>query len=140
MILPDVNVLLHAFRTDSDDHELCRNWLEGAVNGDAAYAISPQALSSVVRIATHPKIFVRPSSLVEVLDYCAAVTAPMHCHLVHPGPRHWHIFARLCRESNAKGNMVPDAWFAATAIEWGCEWFTLDGDFSRFRGLRLYRP
>ena len=34
MILPDVNVLLHAFRSDSSDHERCRAWLSGVVNGD----------------------------------------------------------------------------------------------------------
>ena len=35
MILPDVNVLVHAFRSDSTDHHLCRNWLDGVVNGDS---------------------------------------------------------------------------------------------------------
>ena len=28
------------------------------------------------------------------------------------------------------------AWFAALAIEHGCEWVTLDRDFERFPGLR----
>lgn len=140
MILADVNVMLHAFRDDSADHRRCREWLENAVNGESAYAISTQVLSSVVRLATHPRIFVRPSTPAQVLDYCAAVMTPTHCHLVHPGPRHWDIFARLCHETNAKGNIVTDAWLAALAIEWGCEFFTLDGDFARFRGLRLYRP
>ena len=42
MILPDVNVLLYAFRRDSDQHERYKNWLEDVVNGPAAYAISPQ--------------------------------------------------------------------------------------------------
>ena len=140
MTLADVNILLYAFRSDNEHHQSCREWLNGVVNGEAHYAVSPQVLSSVVRIATHPKIYARPSALLDVLDFCAVITAPLHCHLVQPGPRHWDIFARLCREANAKGSLVPDAWFAAIAIEWGCEWFTLDGDFARFRGLRLYRP
>lgn len=140
MILADVNVMLHAFREDSADHRVCRDWLEGAVNGESAYAISPQVLSSVVRLATHPRVFVRPSTVVEALEYCGAVMAPNHCHLVQPGPRHWGIFARLCEETNSRGNIVADAWLAALAIEWGCEFFTRDGDFARFRGLRLFRP
>jgi predicted nucleic acid-binding protein len=32
--------------------------------------------------------------------------------------------------------MVPDAWFAALAIEHGCEWITEDRDYARFPGLR----
>jgi predicted nucleic acid-binding protein len=31
---------------------------------------------------------------------------------------------------------VTDAWFAALAIESGCEWITLDRDYARFPGLR----
>jgi predicted nucleic acid-binding protein len=36
-----------------------------------------------------------------------------------------------------RGNLVPDAWFAALAIEsgCGCEWVTLDRDYIRFAGL-----
>ncbi|HMR32344.1 MAG TPA: hypothetical protein PKA09_15430, partial [Geminicoccus sp.] len=59
-----------------------------------------------------------------------------HCVTVHPGERHWGIFRRLCLEANARGNLVPDAWFAALAIEWGCEWVTLDRGFGRYPGLR----
>ena len=49
MILPDVNVLLYAFRSDSVNHAAHRDWLEGVINGDEAYGMSPQVLSSVVR-------------------------------------------------------------------------------------------
>src|SRR5215204_3295342 len=31
MILPDVNVLIYAFRTDNDHHAVCRAWLEAVV-------------------------------------------------------------------------------------------------------------
>jgi predicted nucleic acid-binding protein len=58
VILPDVNVLLYAFRSDSPDHTRCKAWLEETVSGSGAYGISPQVCSSLVRIATHPRIFV----------------------------------------------------------------------------------
>ena len=54
MILPDVNVLIYAFRTDSEDHEQYKQWLESVINGPTAYGIAPQVLASVVRISTHP--------------------------------------------------------------------------------------
>jgi len=59
---------------------------------------------------------------------------------VAPGERHWDIFGRLCREGGATGNLVPDAWLAALAIEWGCEFVTTDRDFARFPGLRWRHP
>jgi predicted nucleic acid-binding protein len=57
-----------------------------------------------------------------------------------PGERHWDIFQRLCREANAKGNLIPDAYLAALAIESGAEWITTDRDYARFPGLRWRHP
>ena len=45
-------------------------------------------------------------------------------------------FCDLCRKADATGNLAQDAWFAALAIEHGCEWITEDRDYARFLGLR----
>jgi len=140
VILPDVNVLVHAFRADSPDHETCRSWLDDVVNGEARYGMSPQALSGVIRVTTHPKVFTQPSRLDEALHFCAVLLKQPGCVVIQPGERHWDIFARLCTDADARGNLVPDAWFAALAIESGCEWITLDRDFARFAGLRWNVP
>jgi hypothetical protein len=136
VILPDVNVLLFAFRSDSENHAAYRAWLEDVVNGEAAYGISPQVLSSVIRLATHPRIFAHPSRLADASAFATVVSEQPHCQVVQPGPRHWNIFTTLCQTANATGNLVQDAWLAALAIEAGCEWITTDRDFSRFEGLR----
>ena len=140
MILPDVNVLIHAFRSDSSDHRLCRRWLNEVVNGDSRYGLSPQVLSGVIRVTTHPRVFSRPSSLDEAIDFCDVLLARAHCVLIQPGTEHWTIFSRLCKQADARGNLVPDAWYAALAIESGCEWITLDRDYSRFVGLKWRLP
>jgi uncharacterized protein len=140
VILPDVNVLLYAFRADSPDHALHHRWLGSILNGQMAYGMSPQVLSGVIRVATHPRIFVRPSSLAEVTAFSSLLLEQPHCQIVQPGPRHWDIFCSLCRKANATGNLVQDAWFAALAIECGCEWITTDRDFARFEGLSWRSP
>jgi len=140
VILPDVNVLLYAFRSDSPDHEKYRAWLRGVVEGDRAFGISPQILAALVRISTHPRIFARPTRLEDALAFGAVLLTQPHCQVVQPGPRHWTIFTALCREANAQGNLVQDAWFAALAIESGCEWITADRDYARFEGLRWRTP
>ena len=61
MILPDVNVLIYAFRRDSARHAEYRAWLQAVVDGPNAYGVSPQVLAGVVRICTHPKIYRQPS-------------------------------------------------------------------------------
>lgn len=140
MILPDVNVLLYAFRRDSARHAAYHEWLEGIVNGDAAFGISPQTLASLVRISTHSGIYVVPSRLDEAVAFCDAILQAPNCSVVQPRDRHWKIFTDLCVEARAKGNLVQDAWFAALAIESGCEWITTDHDYARFPTLRWREP
>jgi len=140
MILPDVNVLVNAFRRDTDEHALCRRWLESVVNGDSRYGMSPQVLSGVIRVSTHPKVFSQPSGLDEVIRFCELLMDEPHCVLIGPGQQHWSIFSLICKEADARGNLASDAWFAALAIESGCEWITLDRDYARFTGLRWRLP
>jgi len=85
MILPDVNVLVHAFRADSADHALCHSWLDGVVNGDSRYGMSPQVLSGVVRVTTHSRVFREPSPLDEVLRFAEQLLSQPHCIVVQPG-------------------------------------------------------
>lgn len=127
-------------RPDSSKHREILAWLEAVVNGSEAYGISPQVLASVIRISTHPRIYAQPSTLEEGLAFSKALCEQPNATLVEPGPRHWEIFEDLCRESDATGNLVQDAWFAALAIEWGCEWITLDQDFAVFPGLSWRGP
>ena len=134
-----MNVLIYAFRVDSADHSKYRTWLSDLVNGVAAYGMAPQVLASVIRICTHPRIFTQPSSLDEVLAFCNILLEAPNATLITPRERHWSIFQSLCARSKATGNLVPDAWCAALAIEAGCEWITTDGDFARFEGLH-WRP
>lgn len=140
MVLPDVNVLVYAHREDAAHHAVCRAWLEGVVNGNESYGLSELVLSGFVRVATHPKVFTRPSSLAEALEFTEQLRGRPNCVAVAPGRRHWDIFRELCVAAGAKGNLVPDAFLAAMAIEAGCEWITTDRDFSRFKGLRWRHP
>lgn len=140
MVLPDVNVLVAAYREDAPDHASCRSWLEGVLGGDEAFALSDLVLSGFLRVVTHPRVFILPSPPDEALKFANVVRSQPHCVPVGPGPRHWEIFSRLYRDAEARGNLIPDAYLAALAIEYGCEWITLDRDFARFGGLRWSRP
>ncbi len=140
MILPDVNVLIYAFRSDCAHHRLVRPWFDRVMLADAAFGVSRLVLSALVRVTTNRKTFPMPSGLDEAFGFCSDITQQPHCRLVEPGERHWAIFERLCRETETSGARVTDAWFAALAIEHGCEWVTLDRDYARFRGLRWSVP
>jgi len=140
VILPDVNVLVHAHREDSAHHSECHHWLVQALTSDSAFGLSEAVLASVIRIVTHPRIFKQPTRLDVALAFAAGLLAAPQVVVIVPGPRHWEIFTRLCRDVDARGNLVADAYLAALAIESGSEWITTDGDFARFPGLKWRRP
>jgi toxin-antitoxin system PIN domain toxin len=140
VILPDVNVLVYAHREDAPNHAAFRDWLESVVNGDQAFGMADLVLSGFLRVVTHPRVFARPSGLGQALAFVAEVRHQPHCVRIQPGPRHWDIFVQLCSRANVKGNLVPDAYLAALAIESGSEWITTDRDFSRFPELSWRHP
>ncbi|MGH8509072.1 MAG: type II toxin-antitoxin system VapC family toxin [Gammaproteobacteria bacterium] len=140
MMLLDVNVLIYAHRQDAPNHDAFRDWLEDLINSDQAFGMSDLVLSSFLRVMTHPKVFNPPSSLGQALAFAGELRDQPNCIRVAPGSRHWDIFCRLCREAGVKGNLVPDAFLAALAIESGSEWITTDRDYSRFKGLRWRHP
>ena len=76
----------------------------------------------------------------DAFGFCEDILGQPHCRTVEPGERHWPIFEKLCRDTNTTGPRVTDAWFAALAIEHGCEWVTLDLDYARFPGLKWSVP
>jgi len=140
MILPDVNILVHAFREDSPRHGELRPWLESFVFSDSSFGISELVLSGFLRIVTHPRVFDPPTPLDDALSFVETLRDMPNAVILAPGPRHWAIFTRLCRESDAHGNLIPDAYLAAVAIESGSEWVSTDHGFGRFKGLRWTAP
>lgn len=131
---------MHAHRADSTQHGICRDWLRGTLAGDQALALSELVLSSVIRIVTHPRIFDPPSTIDEAVSFANDLRGHEHAIIVAPGNRHWEIFTRLIGEAGVRANLVTDAYFAAIAIESGCELISTDGDFARFPGLKWRRP
>lgn len=136
----DVNVLVYAHRPEAPEHERMRAWLDDARTSDEPLGLSRLVLSGFLRIVTHPRIFRDPSPLDTALAFARALLEPPSALVVDPGPRHWDIFVRLCRAVDARGNLVPDAYLAAVAVEQGATWYSADRSFARFRGLRWRHP
>jgi toxin-antitoxin system PIN domain toxin len=135
VLLPDVNVLLAGYRADHLHHRLARRFLDEARTGTRPIALSDFALASVVRLATNPRVFVNPDPVEGVLEYVEALLEPP-AQLLQPGGTHWTSFAELCRHLQLRGNLVPDAYLAAVALEQRAELVTFDRGFGRYPRLR----
>lgn len=140
MIFCDVNVLVYAFREDAPQHEDYRRWLVERLAGDEPFAVNSTVASGFLRVVTHRKVFTSPSEPDLALAFLDDLRrAPAAVPLVE-GARHWEIFTRLVRKVGARGNLVPDAYLAALAIESGAAFCTSDRGFARFPGLRWRHP
>ncbi len=140
MLFLDVNVLVGAQRNDDSplSHRM-RTWLDGALTGPETIGVSDLALSAMVRIVTHPRVFSTPAAPAEALAFAQALIAAPQVMIVRPGPRHWEIFTGLVAEHRLRGNDVPDAYYAALALEQGATIVTADRGFARF-GVRTLDP
>lgn len=139
-VLMDVNVLVYAHREGTPDHLAYRQWLESVINGSAAYGYSELVLSGFLPVVTHPRVFEMPSELSNAVRFANQIREAHHAVCLAPGPMHWTIFLQCMVQIDAKGNAIPDAYHAALAMEWKCEWVTTDKGFKRFKGLKVRHP
>ena len=140
MLFLDVNVLVGAQRNDDAPHSATmRHWLEDALAGHRPVGVSELALSAMVRICTHPRVFQQPSTPAEAIAFAQALLEAPRAAVVRPGPRHWSIFRDLVTTHRLRGNDVPDAYYAALAREHGATMVTADRGLQRF-GLPLLDP
>ena len=60
MIIPDVNLLLHAHNSEFQRHRAAREWWESLMNGTGSVGLPWVSILGFIRIATHPKILDNP--------------------------------------------------------------------------------
>ena len=140
MIAPDVNVLVYAVREDLPQHGEYKTWLAEARDTSEPLALFEPVLVSALRILTNPRIFTVPTPQPLALEFVERLIATPNAVCLRAGQRHWEIFVGLCRSANCRGDLVPDAYFAALAIEHNCGWRSADRGFARFKGLHWRHP
>ncbi len=140
MLLVDVNLLVYARREESIRHHEYRQWLEECLGGSEPVGVSELVLSGFLRIVTNHRIYKDPTPMSAAIEFCEVVLAAPAATPVRPGPRHWPLFVDLCSRAGAKGNLVPDAYLAALALEHGATLVTADRGFHRYPDVRVHHP
>ena len=141
MKLCDVNVLVYAHREDATpDHSLYAAWLREMASGSSLYGLSEAVLAGFVLVVTNRRIFREPTPIDEALEFCDRLIERPNARILRPGSDNWAIFRSLCRGASACGKLAAEAWHAALAIEYACEWVSTDSDYARFPGLNWRHP
>ncbi|GAA4487507.1 TA system VapC family ribonuclease toxin [Microbacterium panaciterrae] len=140
VLVPDVNILVYAFRTDSPAHDVYRAWLNEAVATDHI-GLADTIVSGFVRIVTHPRIFEDPAPAAAAVSFVRHLVDSPRTGWLPTGAAAWDAFEELTATDHAiRGNLVPDAYIAALCIANGARLATRDRGFARFPGLRWFDP
>lgn len=141
MLFLDVNIVVHAFRSEqSEEAAAVRAWLEPRLTEATPVALSELVLASGIRITTRPGTFERPSTSADAVTFMEELLAAPAAQVVRPGPRHWATFIRLVSDLSLRGNDVQDAYLASLCMEHGATMVSRDRGFRRFDGLRILDP
>jgi len=140
MIVPDINLLVHAYNSESRDHRAARAWWEVLLNGTQPVGLAWVTLLGFIRIVTHRQILAAPLPVPAACAYVRAWLAQPCVTIVHPGDRHADILVGLLENLGTAGNLTTDAHLAALCIEHQAELHSTDADFARFPGLRWRNP
>ena len=140
MIIPDVNLLVHAYNSDSPLHAEARSWWEELLNGTRPVGLAWVAVLGFLRITTHRQILAQPLPVSSACTRARAWLSRPYLSVLHPGDRHPEVLFGLLETLGTGGNLTTDAHLAALAIEHQGELHSTDTDFGRFPGLRWRNP
>lgn len=141
MIAVDTNILVYSHRADSPFHRRAKSAVESLRDGTGVWAIAWPCIYEFICIVTHPKIYKRPSTMVEAIKAVERWNDGGNLHLLHERSDFWPTLAALAVESGVKGPQIHDARIAALCLRHGVrELWSADRDFSVFPRLKTRNP
>ena len=140
MIVPDVNLLVHAYNSESPRHAAARAWWERLLNGTKPVGLPWTVILGFIRLTTNRQIVAHPLTATAACAHARAWLGQPYVNIAHPGDRHAEILFGLLERLGTAGNLTTDAHVAAVAIEHQAELHSTDTDFARFAGLRWTNP
>ena len=140
MQIVDVNILVYITREDAAEHQEVLNWWVAALDGPELIGLPWTSLIGFLRITTNAKIHPRPLTIQEATEKVTNWLGHQNTSLVTTSQNHWLHYRAVLLDSQARGNLVTDAHFAALAKSNNATLVSCDTDFARFKGLRWLNP
>ena len=140
MILPDVNVLLFAVNTASEQHAAALEAMKDGYAAPRGVAFAWVSLLAFLRLSTRSGIFSKPLSVEDALRVIGHWLDHPNAQVVQPGEQHIDVLGRLLVAAGTAGNLTTDAHLAALAIEHDATIVSFDRDFARFADVQWTLP
>ncbi len=117
MILPDINILVHAYNSDSARHDAARRWWETTLSERRPVALAWATALGFIRVVTNPRVLDNPMRPPEATRRVRSWLDHPRVEVVTPGEDHADILFGLLKELGTAGNLTTDAHLAALAME-----------------------
>jgi hypothetical protein len=140
MIVPDINLLLYAYDSESPFHLKAAAWWQGCVSGDEPVLLPEVVVFGFLRLSTNARAFRHPLTAAEAGSHVRSWLDQEAVTIAETVPDHIERVLGQLESLGTAGNLVTDAQIAAVAIENDAVVHTADADFIRFKGLRWLNP
>lgn len=140
MIVPDINLLLYAYDSESPFHFKAAEWWQGCLSGDEPVLLPRVVAFGFVRVSTNTRAFRHPLTAAEAAAHVRSWLDQEAVTIPEDAPDHIERVLGLLESLGTAGNLVTDAQIAAVALEYDAVVHTADADFIRFKDLRWQNP
>lgn len=140
MIAVDTNILVHAHRAESPDHELALDALNALSTSGRTWAIPWPCAHEFIAVVTQP-IFKPSTPAATAIDALEAWKSGGTLEFIGESINHFDILRAQVVRTHIMGSKVHDARIVAICVAHGInEFWSADRDFSRFPQLKVVNP
>jgi toxin-antitoxin system PIN domain toxin len=145
-VIPDVNVVVAAFRVDHAQHQSARRWFEPArracAEGGETLVLLPVVLAGFLRLVTNARVFQDPDPVQHAVGFIDSLIDSPGVQ-IRNSTDEWPLLRDKLLTLDLAGNIVMDAAIAAMVQALNEHFVTFDRNFKRLlpkRDLTLLSP
>ena len=141
MIALDTNLLVYAYREDSEFHSVAMEQIRPIIEGDSPWGLPWTCVHEFIGVVTSGRVYKPASPLSSVLGYLDSLMTSPQIHLLAESPGYFEKLRELALAAKLSGPRIHNARIAALCLHHGVrELWTADRDFSMFPKLKTRNP
>jgi toxin-antitoxin system PIN domain toxin len=140
MIVPDINLLVYTYDSESPFHAKATRWWQGCLSGADPVGLAEPVVFGFLRITTNARVFRSPLTVAMAASHVRSWLEEPVVQVLHPSDAHIERVLGALEKLGTGGNLVTGSQIAALAMEYKGTVHTADSDFIRFGGLHWFNP
>ena len=141
LYLLDSNILLYSKIEDAPENRAASEWLTATIaDPNNCVLLCETSILAFIRIGTNKRLFDPPLPLSEARAYLDTLLSCPNVQLYQPDSMTYFEMLDQMEKKGLSGDITMDTHLATIAMRTGATLVTRDGDFGRFRYLKILNP